>query len=61
MLYRPIGSTGVEASVLGYGCMRLPVIDGRSECIDKPKATELLHYAIDHGVNHVDTAWPYPG
>jgi predicted aldo/keto reductase-like oxidoreductase len=59
MLYRPIGSTGVEASVLGYGCMRLPVIDGRSECVDKPKATELLHYAIDHGVNYVDTAYFY--
>jgi len=59
MLYRKIGTTGVEASVLGFGCMRLPVIGGRPEAIDYPLATEMLHHAIENGVNYVDTAYFY--
>jgi uncharacterized protein len=59
MLHREIGKTGVSASILGFGCMRLPVIGGKQDEIDRDAATELLHYAIDHGVNYVDTAWFY--
>ena len=61
MLYRPFGRTGEQVSILGFGAMRLPVIDGRRERIDVPLATEMLHYALDHGVNYVDTAFPYHG
>ena len=61
MLYREFGRTGEQVSILGFGCMRLPVIGGRRDCIDVPLATEMLHYAIDHGVNYVDTAFPYHG
>jgi predicted aldo/keto reductase-like oxidoreductase len=59
MLYRPFGRTGERVSILGFGCMRLPIVGGRHENIDVPLATEMLHYAIDRGVNYLDTAYPY--
>jgi hypothetical protein len=59
MLYRQFNKTGINLSILGFGCMRLPTIDNKPEKIDYPKATRLLHYAIAHGVNYVDTAYFY--
>ena len=56
MLYRKILKNGDELSILGFGCMRLPVKEGR---INEEKATQQVHYAIDRGVNYIDTAWPY--
>jgi len=61
MLYRKLGNTGEKVSILGYGCMRLPVLEGAPEKIDEEKATELLRYAIDNGVNYVDSAYSYHG
>lgn len=59
MLYRQLGRTGIDISILGFGCMRLPVVDHKPEKIDFPTATRLLHYAIDNGVNYIDTAYFY--
>jgi len=59
MLYRKLAKTGVDVSVLGFGCMRLPVVGGAADRIDYDLATEMLHYAIDQGVNYVDTAYFY--
>jgi len=61
MKYRTMGSTGDKVSVLGFGCMRLPVTgDGSDRTkIDEEVAIPMLREAIDAGVNYVDTAYPY--
>ncbi len=61
MLYRTLGPQGPEVSVLGFGCMRLPVVDGVQNHIDYPAATAMLRGAIDAGLNYIDTAFPYHG
>lgn len=60
MIYRKFGNTGVEISALGFGCMRLPEneVDGVWE-VDQEKATEMLMYAYENGVNYFDTAFFY--
>ena len=58
MQYRKNEKNGDEISALGYGAMRLPTKNGM---IDKEKAKEQIYYAIDHGVNIIDTAFPYHG
>ncbi len=61
MQYRRLGKDGPEVSILGFGAMRLPIIDGDESKIDEPEATRVLRYAIDKGINYVDTAWGYHG
>ena len=54
MLYRTVPKTGDKLSVLGFGYMRLPKKEAGG--IDEDRAIRQLRYAIDHGVNYVDTA-----
>src|ERR1039457_4725535 len=59
MLYREAGKTGQKLSILGFGCMRLPIIGGKTHLIDEEKAQAMVDYAIRNGINYFDTAYIY--
>ncbi len=59
MQYRSFGKLDWKTSALGFGCMRLPTIDGKPGNIDQEKTNEMIHAAIEGGVNYFDTAYPY--
>jgi len=59
MNYRNFGNIDFKPSALGFGCMRLPQLEGEDNRIDEPEATRMIRHAIDQGVNYIDTAWPY--
>jgi predicted aldo/keto reductase-like oxidoreductase len=59
MQYRKFGNLDWKVSALGFGCMRLPIIDGKAGNIDQEKTTEMIHKAIEAGVNYFDTAYVY--
>ncbi len=46
-----------KLSLLGFGTMRFPLnADGT---VDEVRTQEMVDYAMAHGVNYFDTAWPY--
>ncbi|MEI7940505.1 MAG: aldo/keto reductase [Verrucomicrobiota bacterium] len=59
MLYRQAGKADEVLSILGFGCMRLPILEGKAHVIDEEKAQAMVDYAIRHGVNYFDTAYIY--
>ncbi len=60
MKKRPLGKTGYEVSPLGFGSMRLPMVDiGGYNYVDLDKAIEALRTALAGGVNYIDSAFLY--
>jgi predicted aldo/keto reductase-like oxidoreductase len=59
MVKRHVESLGVDVSLLGFGCMRFPLIDKNPGKIDYPRAQKMIDRAFEMGVNYFDTAWPY--
>lgn len=57
MIYKQF--RGKRLSVLGFGCMRLPVKNGVYADIDEQAAAEMIELAMKNGVNYYDTAWGY--
>ena len=51
----------VEISQLGFGAMRLPVIDGDDAKVDREQTVRMVDMAMEAGVNYYDTAWGYHG
>jgi len=69
MRYRKLGKTNLEASILGFGAMRLPMAGDPGGLagfdpkipIDEARADKMVQYALDKGVNYFDTAYGYHG
>ena len=59
MIYRDF--QGMKLSALGFGAMRLPVIDGDDGRIDENAALRMVETAMKNGINYYDTAWGYHG
>ena len=51
----------LKLSALGFGAMRLPVVDGDDTAVDETATFEMVDYAYEHGINYYDTAWGYHG
>lgn len=52
MRYREFGAIDYKVSALGFGAMNLPGVPYE-------QAEAALHYALDHGINYIDTAASY--
>ncbi len=60
MQYRTFGKSEERVSVLGFGCMRLPLTNpSKPESIDIDQVRKMTNYAIEHGINYFDTAYGY--
>lgn len=47
----------IKLSKLGLGCMRLPVKEDKT--IDEEQVYKMVDYALENGINYIDTAFPY--
>lgn len=64
MRYRPLGRTGIDVSVLGFGSMRLPGFEVETDTYRdelEAEAIRLAHHCFSTGVNVLDTAYIYAG
>ncbi|HEV7705012.1 MAG TPA: aldo/keto reductase [Gemmatimonadaceae bacterium] len=60
MNQRKLGSAGPEVSAVGLGCMSIGIADVYTSSVSSDdKAIDLIHRALDLGVNFLDTANVY--
>jgi len=59
MKYRKFGKLDFNVSVLGFGVMRLPFTGDNFKNVVEDESIRMLRYAIDHGVNYLDSAYLY--
>ena len=62
MTYRVNPNTDDKVSILGYGCMRWPMIDnpdGAGQIPDQEQVNALVDHAMARGINYYDTAPVY--
>lgn len=64
MTYRTNPKSGEKVSLLGYGCMRWPDVNGgvgrdADAELDQETINKLVDYAIAHGLNYFDTSPAY--
>lgn len=53
---RRLGRTGLDVSVLGFGCAPVAYLKA-----DQPSAAAMIESLLDQGINLLDTATSYPG
>ena len=46
-------------SRLGFGAMRLPMMETDPSKIDEEQVFRMVDYALENGINYFDTAFPY--
>lgn len=59
MKQRNFGKLDWKVSALGFGAMRLPIVNNDAANINEPEAIRIIRYAFDNGVNYIDTAYVY--
>lgn len=56
MHYRKLGNSGIEVSAIGLGCMSMSGTYGPA---DDAESIATIHYALDQGINHLDSSDMY--
>ena len=61
MIYRENPKNGDKVSLIGFGCMRWPMVKDASgkDVIDQEAVNEMVDYALEHGINYFDTSPAY--
>jgi aryl-alcohol dehydrogenase-like predicted oxidoreductase len=54
MLYRDLGATGVQVSLIGMGGSHLGLSN-----VEEADAIRLVHEGLDRGINFLDNSWDY--
>jgi len=57
MIYKSFKDLSLSA--LGFGTMRLPILDGDLGKIDGEQTEKMIAYAMESGINYYDTAYGY--